>query len=135
MKKFDYYRRHLEVLKRAEQEDLYNEFIVSGIIDKFFLQFELGWKVMKALLVYEGDSVGKMGSPREIIKEAYRYFGFMDEEVWLKMLRERNDTTHIYDGEAAKALVQKILKEYIEEFEQLQEAIEKRYGNALNDIL
>lgn len=40
MKKFDYYCRHLEVLKRAEQEDLYNEFIVSGIIDKFFLQFE-----------------------------------------------------------------------------------------------
>lgn len=135
MKKFDYYRRHLEVLKRAEQEDLCNEFIISGIIDKFFLQFELGWKVMKALLAYEGDSVGQIGSPREIIKEAYRYFGFMDEEVWLKMLRERNDTTHIYDGEAAKALVEKILKEYIEEFERLQEAIEKRYGDTLNAIL
>ena len=109
MKKFDYYCRHLQVLKSAEKEDLENEFIISGIIDKFFIQFELGWKVMKALLLYEGDSVGQTGSPRDVIKEAYRYFEFMDEEVWLKMLRERNDTTHIYDGNAAKELVQKIL--------------------------
>lgn len=135
MKKFDYYCRHLQVLKSAEKEDLENEFIISGIIDKFFIQFELGWKVMKALLLYEGDSVGQTGSPRDVIKEAYRYFGFMDEEVWLKMLRERNDTTHIYDGNAAKELVQKILIEYIKEFQRLQEAVEKRYGDIIDTIL
>ncbi len=135
MKKFDYYCRHLQVLKSAEKEDLENEFIISGIIDKFFIQFELGWKVMKALLLYEGDSVGQTGSPRDVIKEAYRYFEFMDEEVWLKMLRERNDTTHIYDGNAAKELVQKILIEYIKEFQRLQEAVEKRYGDIIDTIL
>lgn len=135
MKKFDYYCRHLQVLKSAEKEDLENEFIISGIIDKFFIQFELGWKVMKALLLYEGDSVGQTGSPRDVIKEAYRYFEFMDEEVWLKMLRERNDTTHIYDGNAAKELVQKILIEYIKEFQRIQEAVEKRYGDIIDTIL
>ena len=32
MKKFEQYSRHLQVLCRAEQQDITNEFIVSGII-------------------------------------------------------------------------------------------------------
>ncbi len=135
MKKFDYYCRHLQALKKADQEDLSNEFIISGIIYKFFIQFELGWKVMKALLVYEGDSVGNTGSPREVIKEAYRFLKFMDEEIWLRMLREQNDTTHIYNGEAAKELVQKILNAYIGEFERLQDEVQRRYGDILEEII
>ena len=50
MKKFDNYVSNLAVLKTADREDLRNEFIVSGIIDKFYIQFELGWKVLKELL-------------------------------------------------------------------------------------
>lgn len=135
MKKFDYYCRHLTILEGAEEEDLENEFIISGIIDKFFIQFELGWKVLKELLAYEGNSVGKTGSPREIIKESYHCMGFLDEEVWLKMLRERNDTTHIYDGDAAKALVQNILQKYITEFQKLREKIRERYGEILEELV
>ena len=54
MKKFDNYSSNLAVLCKAGEEDLNNEFIISGIIDKFFVQFELGWKVLKELLRYEG---------------------------------------------------------------------------------
>ena len=54
MKKFDNYRKNLDVLRRSDQQDLNNEFIISGIIDKFSVQFELGWKVLKELLTYEG---------------------------------------------------------------------------------
>ena len=45
MKKFDQYVRHLRILSRAFDEDLTNDFIVSGIIDKYYIQFELGWCV------------------------------------------------------------------------------------------
>lgn len=127
MSKFDNYKNNLKVLKNAPQEDLNNEFIISGIIDKFSLQFELGWKVLKELLLYEGVSAGKTGSPREIIKAAYQTFDFIHEEVWLSMLKERNDTSHIYDGNAAKKLVKKILENYIGEFAQMEEKIEKKY--------
>lgn len=134
MRRFDEYCRHLKVLQRAWQEDLSNEFIVSGIIDKFFIQFELGWKVLKNLLRYEGSPVGKTGSPREVIREAYRYFGFMDEEIWLGMLKERNDTAHIYDGEAAQRLAEKIIKEYTGEFEIMRTKIRERYGKQLDEM-
>ena len=55
MKKFDHFKSNLKILEKADKEDLTNEFILGGIIDKFFIQFELGWKVLKELLTYEGD--------------------------------------------------------------------------------
>ena len=86
MKKYENFSSHLKVLSRASEQDMENDFILSGIIDKFFIQFELGWKLFKELLKYEGKAVGAAGSPREIIKGAYQCFDFVDEEIWLDML-------------------------------------------------
>ena len=135
MKKFDQYVRYLQVLCRAEQEDVTNEFIVSGIIDKFYIQFELGWKVLKELLRYEGANQAAMGSPREIIKTAYVDFDFMEESIWLEMLRDRNDTTHIYNEEAAQQLVERILHQYIGVFVSLEQQIRARYGDEVLEQL
>ena len=104
MKKFDQYVSHLRILSRAFDEDLTNDFIVSGIIDKYYIQFELGWKVLKELLLY-------------------------DESVWLGMLRDRNDTTHIYNDKAARQLVNKVLDSYIREFQVLEMKIKERYSD------
>lgn len=129
MKKFDQYVSHLRILSRAFDEDLTNDFIVSGIIDKYYIQFELGWKVLKELLRYEGANQAETGSPREIIKTAYAYYDFIDESVWLGMLRDRNDTTHIYNEEAARQLVNKVLDNYIHEFQVLEMKIKERYSD------
>ena len=127
MKKFENFKSNLRVLERAETEDLSNEFVKGGIIDKFYIQFELAWKSIKEYLKYEGVSEAKTGSPREIIKAAYKYYDFIDEETWLAMLVDRNDTTHIYDGAAADRLVNKILTTYIPEFKKIEASFEKRY--------
>ena len=134
MKKFDNYVSNLEVLQKAENEDLENEFIISGIIDKFFIQFELSWKVLKELLRYEGKSVAVSGSPREILKAAYELYDFIDEDIWLDMLKSRNDMTHIYDGEAAKRLVNSILYRYIPEYIKLRDNILTQYEEVLTQI-
>lgn len=132
MKKYESYMSNLRVLQKADQEDLNNEFIISGIIDRFSLQFELGWKVLKELLKYEGKSIANTGSPREIIKAAYTIYDFIDEEIWLSMLRSRNDMTHIYNGEAAAKLVQTILDKYIPAFETVGQGISLRYRDMLD---
>ena len=49
MKKFEHFKSNLKVLVTAENEDLSNEFIVGGIIDKFFVQFELGYQIIIVL--------------------------------------------------------------------------------------
>ena len=134
MKKFDNFNSNLEVLKRAGEEDIDNEFIISGIIDKFFIQFELSWKVLKELLCYEGSREARSGSPREILKAAYSVYDFINEDVWIEMLKSRNDMTHIYDGEAEKRLVNIILQKYIPEFLRMQKGILERYGDILQQL-
>lgn len=134
MKKFDNYKSNLAVLSKANEENLDNEFIISGIIDKFFIQFELAWKVMKELLRYEGSSIANTGSPREIIKAAYAIYDFIDEDTWISMLKERNSMTHIYDGNEAKLLVGKIIDKYIPTFCLMKKEIETRYQNILDTL-
>lgn len=134
LRKFDNFISNLNVLEKAENEDLNNEFILSGIIVKFFLQFELSWKVLKELLRYEGKSAANSGSPREILKAAYSVYDFIDEDIWLEMLKSRNDMTHIYDGEAAKRLVDMILRKYIPAFEIMRKKIQEKYKDILDTI-
>ena len=134
MKKFDYFCSNLAVLETAKDQDISNEFIISGIIDKFFIQFELGWKVLKELLSYEGVAAAKNGSPRETIKEAYKYYPCMEEEIWLSMLAQRNNMAHLYDRDAARELMETILAEYIPAFQRLKESISNRYGDLLETL-
>lgn len=134
MKKFDNFVSHIDVLAKAKDEDLENEFIISGIIDKFSIQFELGWKVLKELLKYEGRSVANTGSPREILKASYAVYDFIEEDVWLSMLKSRNDLTHIYDGNAARQLVDKILDSYIPVFLKMKDGVLEYYQDVLDEI-
>lgn len=132
MRKYDNFASALKTLRRSGEQDLDNEFVQGGIIAKFSLQFELSWKLMKALLVYEGDRTAATGSPREILRASYQYFDWMDEELWLRMLRDRNDTTHIYDADLAQRLVQTIIQRYIPEFVRMDDGVRARYGEMLN---
>lgn len=134
MKKFDNFLSNLAVLEVAHSQDLTNEFIVSGIIDKFFIQFELSWKVLKELMQYEGKREAVTGSPRQIIKAAYTVYDFMDEDIWLSMLDRRNDMTHIYDGEEAIRLVKEILETYIPVFQKMKENVIELYGEQLEKM-
>ena len=134
MKKYDNYCAHLSVLAQAANQDLGNEFIVSGIIDKFFIQFELGWKLLKELLKYEGHAVASTGSPRAIIKEAYAAYDFIDENIWLEMLGNRNDMTHIYDGGRARELAEIVIRRYIPEFQKMEKAVSDKYRDVLENI-
>ena len=133
MKKYDNYVSNLRVLERADREALDNEFIIGGIIDKFSIQFEMGWKLLKELLAYEGSRASATGSPRTVIKEAFAVYPFFNGELWLEMLGDRNDMSHIYDGNAAKKRTP-ILKEYIPEFKCLEEELNRMYGDMLKSM-
>lgn len=97
MKKYENFASALANLEDAPNQDLNNDFVQSGLINKFNLQFELSWKLLKRLLEYEGATLAASGSPRAILKESYRFYDFIDEAAWLDMLRDRNTNVHIYD--------------------------------------
>ena len=85
-------------------------------------------------MTYEGRAEAATGSPREIIKAAYAVYDFMDETVWLDMLRDRNTSTHIYDGEEVRRLAQRVIDRYIPAFERMRHAIDARYADVLDEL-
>ena len=133
MKKYDNYAAQLAVLERAKDEDLSNEFVMSGVTNKFALQFELAWKLLKETLAYEGepDAAAATGSPREILKAAFATYDFIDGDLWLEMLKTRNDLSRIYDGDAARAMVDRIVEAYIPEFRALKAGLDELYEGVL----
>ena len=133
MRKFDNFKSNLDILSRAGEHDIGDEFVMGGILNKFSIQFELGWKVLRELSEHEGMEKN-IGSPRSIIKTAYQYLDFMDEDIWLSMLEDRNKAMHIYDGAAIRPLVNTIISRYIPEFQRMCAAIETKYGDELKDM-
>ena len=84
--------------------------------------------------LFWGESISATGSPKMILKTAFTIFDFIDEDIWLGMLKNRNNLTHIYDALAARRLVDIILREYIPAFVKMQKGIEKYYGAELENI-
>ena len=63
------FRNATERLKEALNEEI-TDIVIDGVLHRFEFTFELAWKTMKDYLEYQGI-IGKIGSPREIIKEAF----------------------------------------------------------------
>lgn len=61
----------------------------------------------------------KTGSPREIIKLAYRERLINDEELWINMLKDRNDAAHHYKNSAAVLYMGRITDRYMDVIKKL----------------
>ena len=91
---------------------------IDGILHRFEFTFELAWKTMKDCLEEQGI-VGKIGSPRGIIKEAFSA-GLIDNgEVWIDMMLSRNELSHLYDEETSREIYDNIKEIYILEINKL----------------
>lgn len=102
-----------EALKEGE-----TDLNIDGVLHRFEFTFELAWKTMKDYLEYQGI-VGKIGSPREVIKEAFSAGLIEDGEVWIKMMLSRNNLSHLYDEETSREIYDNIKEEYIIEIKKL----------------
>lgn len=80
---------------------------IDGTIQRFEFAFELYWKTLKKILAADGVEVS---TPREVLRKAYAAHWLDDEEIWLSMLQDHNETTHIYDEERAQEIYINIKK-------------------------
>jgi nucleotidyltransferase substrate binding protein (TIGR01987 family) len=81
---------------------------VDATIQRFEFTIELFWKLLKRILLVLGREVLY---PRDILKEAYAGKLIDNENVWLKMLNDRNQTAHTYDEQLADKIYTNI-KDY-----------------------
>ena len=78
---------------------------LDATIQRFEFVIELYWKTLKRLLELEGVSTT---TPREALQGAFQAQWIDDETVWLQMLRDRNESSHIYDEAAARRIYEHI---------------------------
>lgn len=71
---------------------------VDATIQRFEFTFELAWKFLKDYFI-ERDI--ELYYPREIIQEAFAVNLISDEDIWIKMLKDRNLTSHTYNEKLA----------------------------------
>ncbi len=94
-------------LKRAIEipQDIDNELLVDGTIQRFEFCIELFWKALRRVLLENGIEAG---TPKEAIQKAYQAKWINGEKMWIQMLRDRNLTSHTYEEETANDIYSRI---------------------------
>lgn len=134
MKKLDNFTNCLLILenadfKLAETNDIYR----TGIIGQFNLTFELAWKALQAIMRMHSVEGAFTGSPREILQLGYRIGFINDSEVWLLMLKKRNNSVHIYNEDEVDEMIMLIRDSFIPAFIALKDMLVKKLDEAESD--
>ncbi len=105
--KIDNLRKSIGRLEEALKQPISNPLAIDGTIQRFEFAFELCWKTLKFYLAREGIEVS---TPREVFQQAYLSKWIDHDKLWLKMLKDRNETSHVYDEREARAIYKRIKK-------------------------
>ncbi|GIO21427.1 nucleotidyltransferase substrate binding protein [Oceanobacillus sp. J11TS1] len=120
-------------LEEALNEGVKNSLFIDGAIQRFEFTFELYWKTLKRMLEEEGIEAK---TPRETLKQAYAVDWIENEQSWLRMLRDRYETSRIYDQEKARHIYENIVgyfPEMKETFKFLKEKYTERGSESIDD--
>lgn len=109
-----------------ELEDVLDEIIKEGLIQRFEYTHELAWNVMKDYAAYQGNA--NVGGSRDATREAFQLKLITDGEVWMDMIGSRNRTSHTYNDETADEIYLKILSAYYPAFLDFHEIMQSKQG-------
>ena len=106
MKKFENFKAALVNLNDIfSYKEPYGNVEIAGMVGLYEICFEQSWKAMKELLENFGYAEGATGSPRTILKTAYKAGMISDEELWLDALVSRNNVAHAYNQAIAMDII------------------------------
>ena len=128
MKKYENFKSALKNLKDIyNYQEPYGNVELAGMVGLYEICFEQAWKAMKEILENHGYSEGATGSPRTILKTAYKSGMINNEEVWLEALVSRNNVAHAYNEDIAMNIISQTKSKYYDMFLQLSQTIEQNW--------
>lgn len=126
--------RSLDNLKKSTVANPKADFVLEGTVQNYNLTFDLSWKVMKDILVKQlGILDYALGSPRENLQAAFSN-GLIFDDIWLQMLKTRNQLAHDYDGSLAAVSFDKIVSDYYDAFCKFKDVAEKYYTEGMQKL-
>lgn len=105
----------------------YDNVVLTGLVGLYEICFEQSWKMMKEILELHGYEEGATGSPKIILKTAYKAGMIKDEELWLQGLQARNNVTRSYNQNIALGIVKNAKGKFYDMFIELKREIEENW--------
>ncbi len=128
MKKFDNFCLALKNLNDIySYNEPYDNVVLTGLVALYEICFEQSWKAMKEILEYNGFEESATGSPRQILKTAYKAGLIKEEKIWLDALVSRNNVAYAYNKAVALDIVGATKARYYEMFEALKKEVESNW--------
>lgn len=128
MKKYENFCAALSNMKEIyKYEEPFDNVVLTGMVGLYELCFEQSWKMMKSLLESHGYEESATGSPKTILKTAYKAGMIKDEDLWLRALQERNNVTHSYNQKIAIGIVAQAKEHFYDMFCQLKNEVENNW--------
>ncbi|GHT35017.1 nucleotidyltransferase [Bacteroidia bacterium] len=101
-----------------------NEIVKEGLVQRFKYTHELAWNVMKDYAEYQGNST--VGGSRDATREAYQLKLISNGEIWMDMIKSRNQTSHTYNDVIVNEIYHKILLQYYPAFLDFRNTMEDK---------
>lgn len=128
MKKYENFKSALNNLKDLySYQEPYGNVEIVGMVGLYEICFEQAWKAIKEILENFGYSESATGSPRTILKTAYKAGMIDDEQLWLDALVSRNNVAHAYNEAIALDIINQTKNKYYDMFIQLSKTIEQNW--------
>ena len=104
-----------------------NEREQQGLIKAFEYCFELGWSTLRDLLLAEGNA-DLLGS-RDTLRLAFSRGLIDDGEAWMRMIQDRNLTSHTYNLVTAEQIAAQVAGCYLGCFQRLRARLLQRLAD------
>ncbi len=122
--RFTNYQKALAQMKDFMSEPQLNHREEQGLVKAFEYTYELAWNTLKDFLEYQG--VAEIVGSRDAFRKAFAEGVLDDGRVWMRMIESRNKTTHTYNEETAKEIVESVRSEFYPAFCELEQMLAKR---------
>lgn len=122
----NYIKRNYSDIESLENDEDFdhalNDLIKQGLIQSFEFTHELAWNVIKDFATYQGNPV--IRGSRDATREGFAMDLIDNGEVWMEMIKSRNETSHTYEDATATEIFGKIIREYFPAFKRFQQKME-----------
>lgn len=95
----------------AAYDETPNSVVRDGVIQRFEFSTELAWKSAREYLLDQGYA--EINRPKGVLRQAYADGLISDQTGWLKLLEDRNLTSHIYNDVTAGEIFQRIRGDHL----------------------
>jgi nucleotidyltransferase substrate binding protein (TIGR01987 family) len=112
--RFMNYEKALAQLTKFIEHGKLNEFEEQGLIQCFEYTHELSWNVMKDFLENEGFQ--NIFGSKTATQQAFHKDLIIDGDIWMDMIKSRNESVHTYNETTVDKIADKIIKHYYPEF-------------------